>query len=66
MTEIQNPKRVWKIGYCKFDIYLSFDACILVFFCFITPRPNADHGFIAPLCKLKCSKKLFKRGGTAS
>jgi hypothetical protein len=32
MTEIQNPKRVWKIGYCKFDIYLSFGACNLVFF----------------------------------
>jgi len=52
MTKIQNPERVWKIGYCKFDIYLSFVACNLVFLCFITPRPNAVHGFIATLYKL--------------
>jgi len=34
MTKIPNPKRVWNIGNCKFDIYLSFGACNLVFLCF--------------------------------
>jgi hypothetical protein len=60
MTKIPNPKRVWNIGNCKFDIYLSFGACNLVFFYFITPRPIADHGFIAPLCKLNVQKSYLK------
>jgi hypothetical protein len=61
MTEIQNSKCVWKIGYCKFDIYLSFGACHLVFLCFITPRPIADYGFIATLCKLNVQKSYLKK-----
>jgi hypothetical protein len=58
--KIPNPKRVWKIGYCKFDIYLSFGACNLVFFCFITLRPMADHEIIATLCKLNVQKSSLK------